>query len=159
MRKNRRLLLHRSKNQKTAWETVRSKNHATQPEEDSLTHEEKKKNTHPPTIVEAEVVGQLSPDDALLHEGFDSVRVSPRRLHAHHRGLGAHLPEVEIRRHVGAHVLVWVVGQIREALDARVDEGLEVGAGPLRSWLEPADLWRVTSKSRDGHVRSRRHSH
>ena len=92
------------------------------------------------TVVEAEVVRKLSPDDPLFHEGLDAVRVSLRRLHAHHRCLRAHLAEVEVRRHVGAHVLVGVVGKIHEALDARGEEGLEVGACSLGSGLEPGDF-------------------
>lgn len=89
------------------------------------------------TVIEAEVVGELSPDDPLLNEGLHSIRVPPGSLNAHHRRLRAHLPQVEVRRHVRAHVLVGVVGEVREALHSGFDEGLEVIARALRPRLEP----------------------
>ncbi len=92
------------------------------------------------TVVEAEVVRKLSSDHPLLHKGLDAVGVPLRRLHAHHRRLRAHLAEVEVCRHVGADVLVGVVGEVREALDPCVEEGLEVGAGSLGSGLQPSDF-------------------
>lgn len=94
------------------------------------------------TVVEAEVVAQLSSDNPLLHERLHSVWKPPRGFHPHDRGLCAHLPHVEVRRHVRAHVLVRVVGKVREALQPAVDEGLEVVTRPLRSRNEPGYLCR-----------------
>lgn len=92
------------------------------------------------TVVEAQVVAQLSSDNPLLHKRLHTVWKPPRRLHSHHRGLCAYLPHVEVRRHVRANVLVRVVGKVRKSFQTFVDEGLEVVASRLRSGNEPGYL-------------------
>lgn len=94
------------------------------------------------TVVEAEVVAQFSSDDRLLHERLHPVWKPPRGLHLHDRGLYTHLPHVEVRRHVRAHVLVRVVGKVREPFQPAVDEGLQVVTRRLRSRNEPGYLCR-----------------
>ena len=94
------------------------------------------------TVKEAQVVAQFSSDYPLLHERLHAVWKPPRGFHSHDRGLCAHLPHVEVRRHVRAHVLVGVVGKVREAFQPAVDEGLEVVTRRLRSRNEPGDLCR-----------------
>lgn len=94
------------------------------------------------TVEEAEVVAQLSSDNPLLHERLHAVGKPPRGFHSHDRGLCAHLPHIEVRRHVRAHILVGVVGKVREAFQPAFDEGLEVVTRRLRSRNKPGYLCR-----------------
>lgn len=94
------------------------------------------------TVEEAKIVRQLSPNDRLLYERLHAIWIPLRGFHASDRSLGAHLSEVEVRRHVGAHVLVGIVRQVREPLQSVVDERLEILNRSLRSRREPRDLCR-----------------